>query len=216
MSNGAAERAERPGDRSQDRIVWIDCEMTGLDLRADALVEVAVLVTDSELTVLGEGVDVVVRPPQESLEQMRDVVRQMHTSSGLLTELEHGVSLEEAEKAVLDYVAQHVPEPRRAPLAGNSVSTDRGFLARDMPTLEQHLHYRIIDVSSVKELARRWYPRIYFASPEKHGGHRALADIRESIEELKYYREALFVPPPGPDTETARAIAAKYMKFDEA
>ena len=215
MSNGAAERAERPGDRSQDRIVWIDCEMTGLDLRADALVEVAVLVTDSELTVLGEGVDVVVRPPQESLEQMRDVVRQMHTSSGLLTELEHGVSLEEAEKAVLDYVAQHVPEPRRAPLAGNSVSTDRGFLARDMPTLEQHLHYRIIDVSSVKELARRWYPRIYFASPEKHGGHRALADIRESIEELKYYREALFVPQPGPDSETARAIAAKYMQAPE-
>ncbi len=213
VSNGTA---ERPGERSQDRIVWIDCEMTGLDLVSDALVEVAVLVTDSELTILGEGVDVVVKPPQEAVAQMRDVVRTMHTSSGLLTELDGGMTLEEAEKAVLEYVTQFVPEPRRAPLAGNSVATDRGFLARDMPTLEQHLHYRIIDVSSIKELARRWYPRVYFASPEKKGGHRALADIRESIEELKYYREALFVPPPGPDTETARAIAARYMKFDDA
>jgi oligoribonuclease len=209
VSNGTA---ERPGERSQDRIVWIDCEMTGLDLVSDALVEVAVLVTDSDLTILGEGVDVVVRPPQEAVTQMRDVVRQMHTSSGLLTELDGGMTLEEAEKAVLEYVTQFVPEPRRAPLAGNSVATDRGFLARDMPTLEQHLHYRIIDVSSIKELARRWYPRVYFASPEKKGGHRALADIRESIEELKYYREALFVPQPGPDSEAARAIAAKYMK----
>jgi oligoribonuclease len=209
VSNGTA---ERPGERSQDRIVWIDCEMTGLDLVSDALVEVAVLVTDSELTILGEGVDVVVKPPQEAVAQMRDVVRTMHTSSGLLTELDGGMTLAEAEKAVLEYVQQFVPEPRRAPLAGNSVATDRGFLARDMPTLEQHLHYRIIDVSSIKELARRWYPRVYFASPEKKGGHRALADIRESIEELKYYREALFVPQPGPDSEAARAIAAKYMK----
>ena len=213
VSNGTA---ERPGERSQDRIVWIDCEMTGLDLVSDALVEVAVLVTDSELTILGEGVDVVVKPPQEAVAQMRDVVRQMHTSSGLLTELDAGMTLEEAEKAVLEYVTQFVPEPRRAPLAGNSVATDRGFLARDMPTLEQHLHYRIIDVSSIKELARRWYPRVYFASPEKKGGHRALADIRESIEELKYYREALFVPPPGPDSEAARAIAGKYMKVPGA
>ena len=199
------------GERSQDRIVWIDCEMTGLDLSADALVEVAVLITDSDLTVLGDGVDVVIKPPQEALDQMRDVVRDMHTSSGLLDELAAGVTLAEAEEAVLAYVRQYVPEPRRAPLAGNSVSTDRGFLARDMPTLEQHLHYRLIDVSSVKELARRWYPRAYFASPEKRGGHRALADIRESIEELKYYREAVFVPRPGPDTDAARAIAAKYM-----
>ncbi len=200
------------GERSQDRIVWIDCEMTGLDLVADALVEVAALVTDSDLTVLGEGVDVVVRPPDESLTQMRDVVRTMHTSSGLLDELEAGLTLAEAQRAVLDYVKAWVPDARRAPLAGNSVATDRGFLARDMPELEAHLHYRIIDVSSIKELARRWYPRIYFASPEKKGGHRALADIRESIQELKYYREALFVPPPGPDTERARGIAAKYMQ----
>ncbi|MGZ4624755.1 MAG: oligoribonuclease [Kineosporiaceae bacterium] len=202
--------------RSQDRIVWIDCEMTGLDLTTDALVEVAALVTDSELTVLGDGVDVVVKPPAAALEQMRDVVREMHTASGLLRELDDGVTLAEAQSAVLDYVRSYVPEPRRAPLAGNSVATDRGFLARDMPELEAHLHYRIIDVSSIKELARRWYPRAYFASPEKRGGHRALADIRESIEELKYYREAVFVPQPGPDTEAARVIAAKYMPVTES
>ncbi len=202
--------------RSQDRIVWIDCEMTGLDLTTDALVEVAALVTDSELTVLGDGVDIVVKPPAAALAQMRDVVREMHTASGLLRELDDGVTLAEAQSAVLDYVRSYVPEPRRAPLAGNSVATDRGFLARDMPELEAHLHYRIIDVSSIKELARRWYPRAYFASPEKRGGHRALADIRESIEELKYYREAVFVPQPGPDTEAARVIAAKYMPVTES
>jgi len=198
-------------ERSQDRIVWIDCEMTGLDLHTDALVEVAALVTDSQLTVLGDGVDVVIRPPDKAIETMVDVVRDMHTSSGLLDELPSGITLAEAETAVLDYIREWVPEPRKAPLAGNSVGTDRGFLARDMLALEAHLHYRIIDVSSIKELARRWYPRVYFASPSKHGGHRALADIRESIEELKYYREVLFVPPPGPDTDTARAAAAKYV-----
>jgi oligoribonuclease len=198
------------GERSQDRIVWIDCEMTGLDLRTDALLEVAALVTDSELSVLGEGVDIVIRPPAEALARMGDVVRQMHTSSGLLDELDSGATLAEAQSMVLDYVRAWVPEPRRAPLAGNSVSTDRGFLARDMPELETHLHYRIIDVSSVKELARRWYPRVYFASPEKTGNHRALADIRESIQELRYYREAVFVAVPGPDSETARAIAARF------
>ncbi len=203
--------ATESSERSQDRIVWIDCEMTGLDLQADALVEVAALVTDSQLNILGDGVDVVIKPPPGTLEQMVDVVRTMHTTSGLLTELEHGITLEEAEKQVLDYVRTWVPEPRKAPLAGNSVGTDRGFLARDMPTLEQHLHYRIVDVSSIKELARRWYPRIYFASPTKSGGHRALADIRESIEELKYYREVLFVPQPGPGTEAAREVAKKYV-----
>ncbi|MFE0625897.1 oligoribonuclease [Streptomyces sp. NPDC058864] len=194
-----------------DRMVWIDCEMTGLSLAQDALIEVAALVTDSELNVLGEGVDIVIRPPAEALESMPEIVRTMHTASGLLEELDGGVTLEEAEKLVLDYVRQYVAEPRKAPLCGNSVSTDRGFLARDMPTLEQHLHYRIVDVSSVKELARRWYPRAYFASPEKNGNHRALADIRESIAELRYYREAVFVPQPGPDTDTARSIAAKYV-----
>ncbi|NNH23411.1 oligoribonuclease [Pseudokineococcus marinus] len=190
-------------------MVWIDCEMTGLDLERDALVEVAVLVTDSELEVVGEGLDVVIAPPPEALEQMRDVVRDMHTSSGLLEELAAGTTLEDAQRQVLEHVRALVPEARKAPLAGNSVGTDRGFLARDMPDLVDHLHYRIIDVSSVKELARRWYPRAYFASPEKAGGHRALADIRESIEELRYYREAVFVPQPGPDSATARAVAAR-------
>jgi oligoribonuclease len=208
--------ANGSGDRSSDRIVWIDCEMTGLDLQADALIEVAALVTDSELNVLGDGVDVVIHPPETAVDQMRAVVRTMHTASGLLAELDRGESVADAQAAVLAYVKQWVPEPRRAPLAGNSVATDRSFLARDMPELEAHLHYRIIDVSSIKELARRWYPRVYFASPEKHGGHRALADIQESIEELKYYREALFVPRPGPDSETARAIAAKYLRTTPA
>ena len=193
-----------------ERIVWIDCEMTGLSLVADALVEVAVLVTDSDLNILDDGIDVLIAPPQAALDQMVGVVRDMHTTSGLLTDLAGGTTMEAASAAVLEYVRSHVPEVRKAPLAGNSVGTDRAFLARDMPELEAHLHYRIIDVSSVKELSRRWYPRAYFASPPKNGGHRALADIHESITELKYYREAVFVPQPGPDSETARRIAAKY------
>ncbi|MFJ5675002.1 oligoribonuclease [Streptomyces sp. NPDC093097] len=193
-----------------DRMVWIDCEMTGLSLASDALIEVAALVTDSELNVLGDGVDVVIRPPAEALTTMPEVVREMHTASGLLAELDAGTTLEAAEAQVLDYIKQHVPEPRKAPLCGNSVGTDRGFLLRDMPTLESYLHYRIVDVSSVKELARRWFPRAYFNSPDKNGNHRALADIRESIAELRYYREAVFVPQPGPDSETAKAIAARH------
>jgi oligoribonuclease len=198
-----------PPASSSDRIVWIDCEMTGLDLLADALIEVAALVTDSELNVLGEGVDVVIRPTEAAIEQMRDIVRQMHTSSGLLTELDRGIATDEAQSRVLDYVREWVPEAGRAPLAGNSVATDRAFLARDMPELDAYLHYRIIDVSSIKELARRWYPRTYFAAPVKAGGHRALADIRESITELRYYREVVFVPQPGPDSDTARAAAQR-------
>jgi oligoribonuclease len=195
-----------------ERIVWIDCEMTGLDTRADALVEVAAVVTDSELNVLGDGVDVVVRPPAEALAQMNDFVRQMHTTSGLIEELEAGTTLADAEAQVLAYVRQHVPDPGKAPLAGNSVGTDKMFLDRDMPELVGHLHYRIVDVSSIKELARRWFPRVYFASPSKDGGHRALADILESIDELRYYREALFVAQPGPDTRTAREIAARIKE----
>ncbi|MEU5011359.1 oligoribonuclease [Streptomyces sp. NPDC021749] len=194
-----------------DRMVWIDCEMTGLSLANDALIEVAALVTDSELNVLGDGVDVVIRPPAEALRTMPEVVRQMHTASGLLAELDGGTTLEAAEEQVLAYIKQHVPEPGKAPLCGNSVGTDRGFLLRDMPALESHLHYRIVDVSSVKELARRWFPRAYFNSPDKNGNHRALADIRESIAELRYYREAVFVPQPGPDSDTAKAIAAKHV-----
>lgn len=194
--------------------MWVDCEMTGLALERDALVEVAVLVTDSELTVLGEGLDVVIAPPASALETMDPFVREMHTKSGLLAELSAGTSLQAAQEQVLTYVRQWVPEPRKAPLAGNSVGTDRAFLVRDMPELEAWLHYRIIDVSSVKELSRRWYPRAYYNAPAKAGGHRALADVRESIAELRYYREAVFVPQPGPDSATARELAAKLAGRD--
>jgi oligoribonuclease len=192
-----------------DRLVWIDCEMTGLDLREDALIEIAALVTDGELNILDKGVDVVIKPPDGAVAQMSKVVRDMHTASGLLEVLSGGVALAEAEELVLKYVRTHVPDAKKAPLCGNSIATDRSFLARDMPALDAHLHYRMVDVSSIKELARRWYPRAYFASPEKQGGHRALADITESIRELRYYRSAVFVPTPGPDSETARALAAK-------
>ena len=204
--------AQNPTERSlNDRIVWIDCEMTGLSLANDALIEVAALVTDFELNQLGDGVDLVIKPPAEALDQMDDFGRDMHTSSGLLADLDHGIAMDEAQAQVLDYVREWVPEARRAPLGGNTVGTDRGFLARDMPELEAHLHYRIIDVSSIKELSRRWYPRAYFNSPKKAGGHRALADIRESIAELRYYREAVFVPSPGPSTEQARALATRHV-----
>jgi oligoribonuclease len=194
-----------------DRLVWIDCEMTGLDLQRDALIEIAALVTDGELNILDEGIDLVIKPPEESVRQMSEVVRDMHTTSGLLEELGAGITLSEAETKVLDYVRSHVPGVKKAPLCGNSIATDRSFLARDMPALDTHLHYRMVDVSSIKELSRRWYPRAYFASPAKKGGHRALADITESITELRYYRAAVFVPHPGPDSETARAIAAKLV-----
>lgn len=192
-----------------DRLVWIDCEMTGLDLTVDALIELAVLVTDSELNVLGEGIDLVIKPPAAALEQMTDVVRTMHTDSGLLELLDGGRSLADAESEVMAFIHEHVAEGIRPPLAGNSVSTDRAFLARDMPAVDAVLHYRIVDVSSIKELVRRWYPRVYYASPKKAGNHRALADIQESIEELRYYRSAVFVPLPGPDTVTARSLAAQ-------
>src|SRR4051794_25206344 len=191
-----------------DRLVWIDCEMTGLDLATDALIEVAVLVTDYELNVLGDGIDLVIKPPAAALEQMGDFVRDMHTGSGLLAELDQGIPLIDAEQQVLDFIAGYVKEPRKAALAGNSVGTDRTFLARDMPRVEAHLHSRNVDVSSIKELVRRWYPRVYYATPAKTGNHRALADIRESISELRYYRQTVFVPQPGPDSETARAAAS--------
>lgn len=194
-----------------DLLVWIDCEMTGLDLAGgDALIEVAALVTGPDLEVLGDGVDVVIRPSDEALARMGDFVRAMHTESGLLPLLADGLSMTDAEEQVLAYITQYVPEVRKAPLAGNTIGTDRAFLARDMPALESHVHYRNVDVSSIKELARRWYPRIYFNTPAKSGNHRALADIQESIEELRYYRDALFVPPPGPDTDTCRALAERH------
>jgi oligoribonuclease len=199
-----------------DRLVWIDCEMTGLSLVTDALVEVACVVTDGELTELDPGIDVVIKPPAEALDQMPELVRDMHTTSGLLTELGDGITLAEAQDQVLGYIREYVAEPRKVPLCGNSIATDRAFIARDLPKLDEFLHYRMIDVSSIKELARRWYPRAYFASPAKVGGHRALADIRESIAELRYYREAIFVPRPGPDTTTAREIAARITGHEQA
>ena len=190
-----------------DKLVWIDCEMTGLSLEHDALIEVAALVTDFELNVLGDGVDLVIKPPQAALDQMNEFVTTMHTTSGLITELDAGLTLAEAQDQVLTYVREFVPEPRKAPMAGNTIGTDRTFLARDMPELEEWVHYRVIDVSSIKELSRQWFPRAYFAAPTKAGNHRALADIQESIEELRYYRRAVFTPPPGIDTEAAKAIA---------
>ncbi|OFS13976.1 oligoribonuclease [Kytococcus sp. HMSC28H12] len=184
--------------------------MTGLE-RHDVLVEIAALVTDFELNVLGEGVQVVIRPEDLGvLEELNPVVRRMHTDSGLLEEIEHGVSAAEAERLVMEYVRTWVPEAGKAPLAGNSIATDRRFIAAEMPELDAFLHYRLIDVSSIKELSRRWYPRAWFNAPEKAGGHRALADIRESIAELAYYREAVFVAAPGPSTDEAREVAARH------
>ena len=193
-----------------DRIIWVDCEMTGLDKQRDALVEIAVLVTDADLNILGDGVDVVIKPPAESLTSMDPFVVNMHTVSGLLEELEGGMTLEEAQAQCLAYVREHCPEPGRAPLAGNSVGTDRVFLDRDVPEFAQWLSYRTIDVSSLKELAKRWFPRVYYNIPTKHGGHRALADIRESIQELKYYREVLLVNEPGPTTAQAQEAARAF------
>src|SRR5580704_8839793 len=179
--------------------------MTGLDIERDALIEVACLVTDAELNLLDEGIDLIIKPPAEALDGMPEVVREMHTTSGLLAELPSGISVSEAGELVLGYVRGHVAEARKAPLCGN-------FIARDMPELDAYLHYRMVDVSSIKELVRRWFPRAYFASPAKHGGHRALADILESVQELRYYREAVFVPRPGPDSATAREIAARFTQ----
>ncbi|MET1004746.1 MAG: oligoribonuclease [Propionibacteriaceae bacterium] len=192
-------------------MVWVDCEMTGLDLEHDELVEVAALVTDGNLQVLGDGVDLIIKPSAAALDQMGDFVRNMHESSGLLDALEDGLTMADAEQQVLDYVREFVPEARKAPLAGNTIGTDRAFLARSMPQLESYVHYRNVDVSSVKELVRRWYPRVYYQSPAKSGNHRALADIQESIEEMRYYRDAVFVPLPGPDSNTAKGIAARHQ-----
>jgi oligoribonuclease len=198
-----------------DNLVWIDCEMTGLDLGKDVLVEIAALVTDPDLNILGDGIDVVIHADDTLLDGMPDVVREMHARSGLTEAVRRStVTVAEAEKLVLDYVRTHVPEPRTAPLCGNSIATDRGFIARDMPALDGHLHYRMVDVSSIKELCRRWYPRIYYAQPDKGLAHRALADIKESIRELMYYRRTAFVPAPGPTSEEAKAIADIMLKSD--
>ena len=197
--------------RKNDRVVWIDCEMTGLELGHDALVEIAAIVTDAELNELDAGIDLVIRTDADKLAGMPDIVRQMHTASGLLTEIPSGIELDDAAAQVLAYVKSHVPEARKAPLAGSSVYVDRGFISRDMPELDAYLHYRLIDVSTLKELARRWYPRTFFASPPKNGGHRALADIRESIAELRYYRAALMVPPPGLDAAALAPLTAEHI-----
>ena len=195
-----------------DRLVWIDLEMTGLDPAHDEIVEIAAIVTDAELNELDAGISLVVCPPELSiLEGMEDVVVRMHTESGLLEDIPAGIALADAGSQVLAYVKGHVAEPRRAPLAGSSVYVDRGFLARYLPELDEYMHYRLIDVSTIKELARRWYPRSYFNAPAKTGGHRALADIRESIAELRYYRDTLFVAVPGPSTDQARAAATNHV-----
>ena len=193
-----------------DRLVWVDCEMTGLRVRTDKLIEIAALVTDSDLNILGEGIDVVIHADDEALAAMPDVVVAMHAKSGLTDRVrESTITLEQAEQMVLEYVREHVPEANTAPLAGNSIATDRGFISRDMPILDAHLHYRMIDVSSIKELCRRWYPRIYFGQPPKEMTHRALTDITESIRELAYYRGTAFVPLPGPNADQVQAVAAE-------
>lgn len=192
-------------------LVWIDCEMTGLDLDKDGLVEVAVVITDEQLNVVDPGIDIVIKPSKEALDNMGDFVRNMHTESGLIDEFETGVSLEEAQREVLDYVKKFVPESGQALLAGNSIGTDKAFLERDMPELINYLHYRVVDVSSIKELAKRWYHRTFEEAPAKHGGHRALADILESIQELVYYRRVLFPQGEGPSRQEARQIAAEVV-----
>jgi oligoribonuclease len=202
-------------DKGLDRLVWVDCEMTGLDLRQDALIEIAVLVTDSELRVLDEGVDIVITAPDELLAAMQPVVRDMHAASGLTEAVRASTTtVAEAEQIVLDHLRKHVPEARTVPLCGNSIATDRAFLARDMPELDGFLHYRMVDVSSIKELCRRWYPRVYFSQPQKGLAHRALADVKESIRELRYYRSTVFAPLPGPTSEQAQKVAAEVLSAD--
>ncbi|MDD2857514.1 MAG: oligoribonuclease [Candidatus Nanopelagicales bacterium] len=194
-----------------DRLVWIDCEMTGLDPATDELVEIAAIVTDAELNELDAGISLVIRCNDAPLAAMDEVVVAMHTESGLIDEIAGGLTLAEAERKVLEYVKAHIPEARKAPLAGSSVYVDRGFIAASMPDLDDWLHYRLVDVSSIKELVRRWYPRVYFALPEKHGNHRALGDIRESIAELRYYRDAVFVAQPGPDSSIAKELGVRHV-----
>lgn len=192
-------------------LVWIDCEMTGLDLAVDELVEVAVVITDYDLAPVDPGFSVVIRPDRSALDNMSEVVVAMHTESGLLEEIPAGTSLADAEYQVLEYILRFVPEHQTAPLAGNTIGTDRAFLEKYMPRVDSHLHYRNVDVSSIKELARRWYPRAWFQAPAKAGGHRALADILESIRELDYYRRVVFVPEPGPTSEQAQVAATAVV-----
>ncbi|HIW96021.1 MAG TPA: oligoribonuclease [Candidatus Corynebacterium gallistercoris] len=190
-----------------DRIVWADCEMTGLDPDQHVLVEIAAIVTDAQLQPLDEGIDLVIHATEDELSRMDDVVKKMHGDSGLTEQIrESSISVEEAERQVLEYVQRFVPVARMAPLAGNSIGTDRTFITRYMPKLDEFLHYRMIDVSSIKELARRWYPRVYNGQPDKGMAHRALADIKESIRELDFYRRAMWVAK-SPDADQVKAAA---------
>ena len=194
-------------------LIWIDCEMTGLSLENDVLVEIAVLATDADLNLIGEGVDVVIRADSEQLNGMSEFVTQMHTTSGLITEIPNGITCAAAEELILSYLESSGIRPGKSPLAENSVSVDRNFIARDMPRLTEFLHYRTVDVSSIKELVRRWHPRVYFNAPAKSGNHRALGDIKDSINELRYYRETVFLPAPGLDTEKIRNVAQKFSNI---
>jgi oligoribonuclease len=205
------EQAEATSAAPNGRMVWIDCEMTGLDPTTDQIVEIAAIVTEADLTELDEGITIVIKPDDEPLANMDEVVVKMHNESGLIHEIPNGTTLTDAQARVLEYVQGHIPEARKAPLAGSSVYVDRMFLANYMPELDAHLHYRLVDVSSIKELTKRWYPKAYYNTPEKTGNHRALADIRESIAELRYYRDAVMVPPPGPDTSTAKELGNNHV-----
>lgn len=204
--------------RKNDRLVWVDLEMTGLDYERHVIVEIAALVTDANLNVLGEGVDLVIHATEEELAEMDDFVTNMHESSGLTEQIRQStVTMAEAEDAVLALIAAHCSPEHPAPLAGNSIATDRAFIHKQMPRLDAALHYRMVDVSSVKELTRRWFPKAYFNQPEKGLAHRALADIIESIRELDYYRRTVFVPAPGPESpvaaEHSAAVSAHYQQF---
>jgi len=205
------EQPEQSANQPNGRMVWIDCEMTGLDPQSDEIVEIACIVTEADLTEIDEGITIVIKPNDEPLANMDEVVVKMHNESGLIHEIPGGTTLDDAQQRVLDYVKQHVPDQRKAPLAGSSVYVDRLFLANYMPDLDAHLHYRVVDVSSIKELTKRWYPKAYFNTPEKTGNHRALADIRESIAELRYYRDAVMVPLPGPSTTEAKELGSNHV-----
>lgn len=202
--------------KDQDRnLVWLDAEMTGLYPGIDALVEVAIIITDADLNILDPGIDIIIKPPLAAVEQMDPYVVDMHAQNGLAEQWEHGVRADEAEQQLLAYVKKFCPEPRTALLAGNTVGQDQRFLMAEMPLLAAHLHYRIVDVSSIKELAKRWYPHAYEKSPEKLGNHRALGDITDSINELRYYREAIMVPPPGPTAVEARKVRDELVLYVE-
>jgi oligoribonuclease len=197
-------------------LVWVDCEMTGLDTEKDVLVEIAVLVTDSEMNIIGEGVDVVIKASAEQITGMNDFVTKMHTESGLINEISNGVSVSEAEELILKYLESSGVAPGKSPIAGNSVYVDRIFINRDMPKLSEYLHYRTVDVSSIKELTRRWFPKVYFNSPAKTGNHRALGDIKDSIAELSFYRKTVFVDQPGPQSADIKQIAAEIAPIKNA